>query len=359
MESPLRARGALYGLAVGDALGMPTQMLSREQIRGRWGSLLPGFEPASPGHPIAAGMPAGAVTDDTEQAVLLGRLLVRGHGTVDPRELASALVRWERDMAGRGSLDLLGPSTKRAVAAVLAGTTPDEAGATGDTNGAAMRITPVGIATALTPSGSAIPPSPATHVSPATPPSPATHVSLSTLVDRVVMASSVTHNTGIALAGAAAVAAAVSAGVSGAGIAEATTVAVQAARIAARRGHWVAGADVAARLEWATRLVAGREENEAAELIYTLVGTSLATQESVPAAFAVLAAVPGDPWRACLLAASLGGDCDTIAAVTGAVAGACHGVGAFPADAIAVIDAQDLGLAELADDLLALRGEQR
>ena len=359
MESPLRARGALYGLAVGDALGMPTQMLSREQIRGRWGSLLPGFEPASPGHPIAAGMPAGAVTDDTEQAVLLGRLLVRGHGTVDPRELASALVRWERDMAGRGSLDLLGPSTKRAVAAVLAGTTPDEAGATGDTNGAAMRITPVGIATALTPSGSAIPPSPATHVSPATPPSPATHVSLSTLVDRVVMASSVTHNTGIALAGAAAVAAAVSAGVSGAGIAEATTVAVQAARIAARRGHWVAGADVAARLEWATRLVAGREEDEAAELIYTLVGTSLATQESVPAAFAVLAAVPGDPWRACLLAASLGGDCDTIAAVTGAVAGACHGVGAFPADAIAVIDAQDLGLAELADDLLALRGEQR
>ena len=359
MESPLRARGALYGLAVGDALGMPTQMLSREQIRGRWGSLLPGFEPASPGHPIAAGMPAGAVTDDTEQAVLLGRLLVRGHGTVDPRELASALVRWERDMAGRGSLDLLGPSTKRAVAAVLAGTTPDEAGATGDTNGAAMRITPVGIATALTPSGSAIPPSPATHVSPAIPPSPATHVSLSTLVDRVVMASSVTHNTGIALAGAAAVAAAVSAGVSGAGIAEATTVAVQAARIAARRGHWVAGADVAARLQWATRLVAGREEDEAAELIYTLVGTSLATQESVPAAFAVLAAVPGDPWRACLLAASLGGDCDTIAAVTGAVAGACHGVGAFPADAIAVIDAQDLGLAELADDLLALRGEQR
>jgi ADP-ribosylglycohydrolase len=332
-DSPMRARGALYGLAVGDALGMPTQMLPREEIRGRWGSLLPGFEPAPPGHPIAAGMPAGAVTDDTEQAVLLGRLLVSGHGTVDPRDLASALVRWERDMAERGSLDLLGPSTRRAVAAVLAGASPDEAGATGDTNGAAMRITPVGIAT---PAGD-----------------------LPTLVDRVVMASSLTHNTGIALAGAAAVVAAVIAGVPGAGIAEATTVAVQAAGIAARRGHWVAGADVAARLEWATRLVAGRDENEAAELIYTLVGTSLATQESVPAAFAVLAAVPGDPWRACLLAASLGGDCDTIAAVAGAVAGSCHGVGAFPAGAIAVIDAQDLGLADLADDLLALRGEQR
>jgi ADP-ribosylglycohydrolase len=178
---------------------------------------------------------------------------------------------------------------------------------------------------------------------------------LSTLVDHVVAASSVTHNTGIALAGAAAVAAAVSAGISGARIAEATALAVQAARIAAGRGHWVAGADVAARIEWATTLVADRDQAEAAELIYTLVGTSLATQESVPAAFAVLASVPDDPWRACLLAASLGGDTDTIAAMAGAVAGACAGVKAFPPGAIAVIDAHGLGLSGLTDDLLALR----
>jgi ADP-ribosylglycohydrolase len=334
-----RARGAMYGLAVGDALGMPTQMLSREQIRARWGDLLPGFEPAPPGHPIAGGLPAGTVTDDTEQAVLLARLLIQGNGTVNPRDLAMALVSWERDMAGRGSLDLLGPSTKRAVAAILAGTPPDQAGASGTTNGAAMRITPVGIAVPLTPP----------------PASAASETMLSTLVDHVVTVSQVTHNTGLALAGAAAVAAAVSAGVGGAGIAEATAWAVQAARLAADRGHWVAGADVAARIQWATGLVAGRGTQEAAELIYTLVGTSLATQESVPAAFAVLAAVPDDPWRACLLAASLGGDCDTIAAMAGAVGGACHGVRAFPPEAIAVIDAQGLGLAALAGDLCSLR----
>jgi len=373
MGNASRARGALYGLAIGDALGMPTQMLSRAQIRARWGELLTGFEPAPPGHPIAAGLPAGAITDDTEQAVLLGRLLVKSHGTIDPNELARALVNWERKMAERGSLDLLGPSTRRACAAILAGVPPDEAGATGATNGAAMRIAPVGIAVALAPATPAAPPSPApsspgpapsspgpapSSPNPAAPPSPAPSSDLSTLVDQVVAASSVTHNTGIALAGAAAVAAAVSAGVSGAGIAEATALAVQAARIAARRGHWVAGADVAARIEWATSLVAGRDEAEAAELIYTLVGTSLATQESVPAAFAVLAAEPADPWRACLLAASLGGDCDTIAAMTGAIAGACHGVGAFPPEAIAVIDAHGLGLAGLADDLVVLRTRQ-
>ena len=332
-----RARGALYGLAIGDALGMPTQMLSRAEIVRRWGPLLPGFEPAPPGHPIAGGMPAGAVTDDTEQAILLARLLVKGRGTIDPHELAGALTEWERAMAERGSLDLLGPSTKRAVAAILAGVPPEEAGATGTTNGAAMRIAPVGIAVPV-----------ALHDS-------IPNLRLSTLVDRAVMASCVTHNTGVALAGAAAVAAAVSAGVSGATIAEATALGIQAASSAARRGHWVAGADVAARIEWATSLVASHAQAEAAELIYTLVGTSLATQESVPAAFAVLAAVPADPWRACRMAASLGGDSDTIAAMTGAIAGACHGAGSFPPEAIAAIDAQGLGLAALAGDLLALR----
>ncbi len=75
----------------------------------------------------------------------------------------------------------------------------------------------------------------------------------------------------------------------------------------------------------------------------------------MPAAFAVLATVPDDPWQACLLAASLGGDCDTIAAMAGAVAGACHGLDAFPAEAVAVIDAHGLDLAGLAEDLLALR----
>ena len=323
-----RARGALYGLAIGDALGMPTQLLSRREIVARWGEQLRGFEPAPPGHPIADGLPAGSVTDDTEQAVLLGRLLVRGRGIIDPHELAQALVSWERDMAARGSLDLLGPSTKRAIAAVVAGVSPEEAGAAGDTNGAAMRVTPVGIA---------FPPD------------------LPALVDRVVAASYVTHNTGLALAGAAAVAAAVSAGLDGAGIGAATAFAVDAAGMAAGRGRWVAGADVGARIEWATGLVAGRDRAEAAELIYTLAGTSVATQESVPAAFAVLAAVPDDPWRACLLAASLGGDCDTIAAMAGAIAGACHGQSAFPPPAIATIDAHGFALPALADALLALR----
>jgi ADP-ribosylglycohydrolase len=339
-----RARGALYGLAIGDALGMPTQLLSRPEIVARWGPLLTGFEPAAAEHPIAAGHPAGAITDDTEQAVLLGRLLVAGQGTIHPGDLAAALVAWEADMAARGSLDLLGPSTRRALAAVQAGTPPEEAGATGDTNGAAMRIAPVGIAVSLTVADNS-----KKGVA------SASSGNLDTLVDAVVRASFVTHGTSLALAGAAAVAAAVSAGVSGATVPAATQAAVAAARLAADRGRWVAGADVAARIEWATQLVAGRPCDQAMDLIYRLVGTGLASQESVPAAFAALAVTPDDPWLTARLAASLGGDCDTIAAMAGTVAGACHGVAAFPAEAVAVIDRHQLDLPGLAATLLALR----
>lgn len=346
MSAADRASGALYGLAIGDALGMPTQLLSREQVTARWGPLLTGFEPAPPGHPIAAGLPPGAVTDDTEQAVLLARMLAENRGVPGPDDWAAALIAWELDMIERGSLDLLGPSTKRALTAVLAGTPPPEAGRHGDTNGAAMRITPVGIAFAAATAPGGSPGADAPY---------ADAGSLSRLVDHVVEASCVTHNTSVALAGASAVAAAVSAGIDGASVAGATNAGIAAARLAAGRGHWIAGADVAARIRWAVDLAAGAAPDQAAELIGTLVGTSLATQESVPAAFAVLSAIPDDPWRACLLAASLGGDTDTIAAMAGAIAGACHGRSGFPPHAIAAIDAHGFALPALAGSLLALR----
>ncbi len=327
-----RAAGALYGLAIGDALGMPTQSRSRAGVVARYGSLLDGFEPGPPGHPLAAGLPAGTVTDDTEQAVLLARLVVKSGGTPDPDELASELLAWEDSMRARGSLDLLGPSTRQALGAIAAGASIEDAGRSGTTNGAAMRITPVGVAT---PSGDR-----------------------GLLLDRIVAASRITHNTGIALAGAAAVAAAVSAGIDGASVPEAVQHAAALAADAATCGHWAAGADVASRLTWATGLVAGLGREQAMDVVYRLVGTSLATQESVPAAFAVATVSPQDPWLACRIAASLGGDCDTIAAMTGAICGACQGVESFPESArstVTQVNVRDLGLEGLAVGLLAVR----
>ncbi|MDQ0189762.1 ADP-ribosylglycohydrolase family protein [Alicyclobacillus cycloheptanicus] len=327
-----RALGALYGLAIGDALGMPTQSLPRAMIVERYGPRIERFEPAPPDHPIASGLPAGSITDDTEQALLLAQLLVDANGAPDPHEFARRLVAWEADMQRRGSRDLLGPSTSRAIADLLGGADLQEVGRSGTTNGAAMRIAPVGI---CTPSDDVM-----------------------ALVNRVEAVSRITHHTGVALAGASAVAAAVSAGIDGADVAAATAAAIRAATLASGRGTWVAAADVATRIRFAVSAVAALDGSEdAAALIESLIGTSLATQESVPAAFAVLAVHPDDPWQACRLAASVGGDCDTIAAMAGAVAGACLGYRAFPAEARRIVtEVNHLRLEPLVDALLALRG---
>ncbi|MGT2426009.1 ADP-ribosylglycohydrolase family protein [Amnibacterium kyonggiense] len=323
-----RALGALTGLAIGDALGMPTQTLPREAVLAA--GAVTGFRAAAPDHPLAHGLAAGHVTDDTEQALLVADALIAGAGRIDPRRLADDLDRWERDARARGSLDLLGPSTRAAIQAVRDGTAPELAGANGTTNGAAMRIAPVGVATAV--------------------------ADLDDLVGAVEEACLVSHHTSVAIAGASAVAAVVSAGVEGHGLPLAVALGIAAARSGAHRGRWVAGADVAARIAWTTELAGRLDTGTAVDRVIALIGTSLATQESVPAAFAMLLLHPDDPWAACCAAASLGGDTDTIAAMTGAMAGAVHGVGAFPADAVETVRAvNDLGLEDRVDALLALR----
>jgi ADP-ribosylglycohydrolase len=324
-----RALGAFYGLAIGDALGMPTQMLPRTVVRDLFGEM-PWFVPGPEVNEISAGLPAGRVTDDTDQAVIVARTLIDGGGEIDPALLAVRLLDWERVMAAAGSLDLLGPSTKRALAAVNAGAAPGESGRAGDTNGAAMRITPVGIATPARP--------------------------LDRLVAAVAAASRLTHHTTVAISGASAVAAAVSAGVDGADVAAAISLAQAAAEIGAGLGHYVPAASVADRIRWAVGLVDGLDDEDALEVIDRLVGTGVATQEAVPAAFAIASLAPDDPWRACRLAARLGGDSDTVAAMTGAVVGACCGLSAFPPDAVQLVrDVNDLHLEPIVDGLLALR----
>jgi ADP-ribosylglycohydrolase len=324
-----RGLGALYGLAIGDALGMPTQLMSREEVRAKFG-ILDDFREAPSDHMIAAGRPAGSITNDTEQALLLADTLLAGGGHVDREDFARRLLAWAERARERGSLDLLGPSTSAAVTTLVADGPLDVFGRSAATNGAAMRITPVGLVAAPD--------------------------DLAALVDLVVEASRVTHNTNVAIAGAAGIAAAVSGGIAGASVAEATTLAIRAAELGQQRGEWVAGASVARRIAWAIGLIDTDDHDRSVGDVVELVGTSIATQESVPAAFAILALHPDDPWHACLTAASLGGDSDTIAAMTGAIAGACHGMHRWPEDAVRTVrEINNLDLETFADKLLALR----
>ena len=109
-----RATATLYGLALGDALGMPSQTLTREEIRQHYGTIA-GFVAPFAGHPVSGGLGAAQVTDDTEQTILLARRLIDCPGAFDAKGWAEDLLAWEAGVQARGLLDLLGPSSKAAL----------------------------------------------------------------------------------------------------------------------------------------------------------------------------------------------------------------------------------------------------
>ena len=332
-----RAYGALAGLALGDALGMPTQAMSPEQIRAVYGTIT-GLVDADASQPYAPGMPAGSVTDDTEQALLVASLLVRGRGTssgrvaLDAGEFAHALLAWEDSMIERGSLDLLGPSTKAALERVRAGEDPLTVGGAGTTNGAAMRVTPIGIA-----------------MSTADP---------EAFADAVWSSCQVTHATRQGFQSAALVAAAVSMGIDAV---RSTTPdlrsllwkAVTYVDSLPERGAWTPDPDVVAATRRAMQLVAN-PASSSLECLVEQVGTSVASAQAIPMAFALLARDPSP--QALLDAANIGGDTDTIGAIAGAILGAALGFEVFVGRGLAQVElASHLDLPSVALELLELR----
>lgn len=334
-----RAYGALAGLALGDALGMPTQAMSPAQIRAVYGRIT-GLVDGDASQPYAPGMPAGSVTDDTEQALLIASLLVRGRGSSSGRvalgavEFSHALLAWEDSMIRRGSLDLLGPSTKAALERVRAGEDPLTVGGEGTTNGAAMRVTPIGIAM------------------PTADPE--------AFADSVWSSCQVTHATRQGFQSAALVAAAVSMGID---TARSTSPnlrgllwkAVTYVDSLPERGAWTPDPDVVAATRRAMQLAAN-PASSSLECLVEQVGTSVASAQAIPMAFALLARDPSP--QALLDAANLGGDTDTIGAIAGAILGAVLGVEVLPADSLSMIEeVSHLGLSSVARDLLELRDQ--
>lgn len=333
-----RAYGALAGLALGDAPGMPTQEMSPEQIRAVYGCIT-GLVDGDASQPYAPGMPAGSTTDDTYQALALASFLERGRGslgggvTLELGGFARELLNWEEWMKAQGSLDLLGPSSKAALERVRLGEDPLRVRGMGTTNGAAMRVTPVGIA-----------------VSTDDP---------EVFADSVWSTCQLTHATHQGFQSAALVAAAVSLGIdwdtpSASDMTALLWKAVSYVDSLPKRGAWTPDPDVVAATRRAMQLVAN-PASTSLECLVEQVGTSVASAHAIPMAFALLARDPSP--RALLDAANVGGDTDTIGAIAGAILGGLLGVEAFDASMLQQVESvSGLHLTEAATAMLSLRG---
>ncbi|WP_435853877.1 ADP-ribosylglycohydrolase family protein [Streptomyces misionensis] len=277
-----RARGALLGLAVGDALGAPAENLKPSEIRARWGRITD----------FVTDRPQG--TDDTEYALFSGLLLARHGSALTPAHVEAAWHEWIADRAEgtfrgagfseRGTLENL----RRGLAAPVSA---QHRHAWSD--GLAMRAAPFGVFAAGRPGEAA---------------------------RLVAIDGSVSHE-GEGIHGGQAVAAGVAAAMAGAPV----PVVIAAALAVIPDDSWTARS--------LRRAVAVAHRGERAVRSAVVVGgypwTDLAP-EAVALAFGAYATADGDFREAVLTAVNMGRDADTTAAVAGALAGATRGTAAIP-----------------------------
>ena len=297
-----RILGAFYGQALGDAFGMPSELWPRSRVIQHFG-WIGRFIDGPQENDAARYFKAAQFTDDTSMALALADSILECRGRVDTNVIAGRILAWAESFDAFDK-NVLGPSSKVALNAIKAGQPIADIPNLGVTNGAAMRIMPMGC---LLPTRS-----------------------FDDFYSEIAAACAPTHKSDIAIAGAVVIAWAISKAVDGQAWSEVVHTLPEVARKAQLKNVNTFSASLCARIELALSVV--KEEcdvTEASARVYELVGAGITTIESVPAAIAMASLAELDPNRCAEFCANLGGDTDTIGAMATAICGANSGISGF------------------------------
>jgi ADP-ribosyl-[dinitrogen reductase] hydrolase len=132
-----KTQSVLFGVAIGDALGVPVEFKSRDAIRQHPVTDLIGYGTYN--------LPPGTFSDDSSLTFCLAEALV---GDFNLHTTGELFVRWYHEgyWAARGDVFDIGNTTREAIKRLAKGTRPDLAGefdATSNGNGSLMRILPL------------------------------------------------------------------------------------------------------------------------------------------------------------------------------------------------------------------------
>ena len=289
-------RGILTAYAVGDAMGMPTEFMTRAEISSRFGLVDTLIEPSqSKNHP---NLPKASITDDTEQVCTLLEEYSE-KDSIDPYITAKRLLRWMRD-SNAIEKGYIGPSSRLALEAIERGESPEKAGKKGTTCGGVMRS----LAAVLFAAARQRP-----------------------LADCVRACLTPTHNTQLAMEPAMAYGYALHAAICGKdieGILSEAKKGAEAAQAAPdSQVYPQCGASVVARLLHFKELASSfSSPDEVLDFIYYVYGTTLASVDVATAAMCIFLSAKDDVWLSIRMGTSVGGDTDTIAALAGALSAA-------------------------------------
>lgn len=300
-SDPLLPRfvGTMVGGAIGDALGRPAETYPRDEVARMFPGGLRDF--VAGGH--YANGPAGAITDDTQFTLAVAHWLADAPGDVVPdgADLARRYVALLPELLGES------PATRGALERIAAGADWRETGNDSGGNGVAMRSAPIGLPF---------------------------HGDLAAMRECVHVSSLPTHRNSTAEAGGIAVAAMVShlLGVEdgvvdgddlvGAAVSAMSHLDLDPYDPYAGGGPGVTLAQRLAEVPTRARLSVGEA------FAYFFNGSFVL--QSLPITVWLFLAFPYDPERLLVEAVMGGRDADTIAAMAGNLAGALHGVDAFP-----------------------------
>lgn len=325
----LKVQGCIAGVAIGDAMGMPASSYLPEEIESRYG-VIDKLLDAPPGHPYHDGFKRGRVTDDTELTmIVIDMLLVDGEPT--PEGMAKRILRWAKENRLLES-GVIGPSTRRAIIELMEGKDPRETGRYGTTNGAPMKISPIGIINV------------------------GNREKLLDDVEKVCLPS---HGTSVAISSASAVAGAVAEALKpDLDVDTILKEAVACAELGEKRGRPVAVPSIPKKIQLATQLIENEKDwRKQARILYDYIGTDVSCVSSVPSVFGVFYGSQGDPMRSVITASNLGGDTDTIASMVGGISGAYMGIDAFPVDVIKTVeDESSMDFSDIAGKLIEYMG---
>lgn len=146
MNKSIRVKGGLYGLLIGDAVGVPYEFSRPEELPPR--ALLEMAPPAD--FPRAhSGIKPGTWSDDGAMSLCLLESLM-AHEALNLQDLAQRFVRWEREghLAVDGVVFDIGLQTQEALRNIERGVLPERAGPAGlahNGNGSLMRVLPLAL----------------------------------------------------------------------------------------------------------------------------------------------------------------------------------------------------------------------
>lgn len=293
--------GALYGMALGDAMGMPAELWGRQRARKFFGGKIEDLIDGPAENDVAFNYKKGQFTDDTGQAlVLLDSISSTGY-VPDVKDIAVKMIAWaEKENAWENNI--LGPTSKLALANFRDGIDAPQITDKALSNGSAMRIPPIGCLF--------IP------------------EKKQEIVDYVYGVTRATHTSDVTIAGAAMIAAGVSSAIVNDDFEKVIEDILAIEPLGYKKGCETFSPRLAERVKIGVELAKQQYQNEDefTQKIYDIIGTGVGIIESVPAAVSI-AYYAKDPNKSCLLCANMGGDTDTIGAMATAICGAFTGAG--------------------------------